>query len=84
MSPAKPLVLFFSPVRHAISTYKQLQQVAYTEIVTSQNREQFFSDVATKYQNVFAIYRTSASGSVCFLLSHFCFLAGFTLKEPWK
>ncbi|KAJ6071905.1 hypothetical protein N7499_009919 [Penicillium canescens] len=64
MSPAKPLVLFFSPVRHATSTYEQLQQVAQTEVVTSQSRDEFFDDVATKYQNVFAIYRTSASGSV--------------------
>ncbi|CAG7922137.1 unnamed protein product [Penicillium olsonii] len=64
MTPTKPLVLFFSPVRHAISTYEQLQQLAQTEVVTSQSREEFFHDLATKYQNAFAIYRTSASGSV--------------------
>ncbi|RHZ62635.1 hypothetical protein CDV55_106829 [Aspergillus turcosus] len=64
MSPIKPLVLFFSPVRHALLAYKELQQVARTEVVTSQSRDEFFNDVATKYQDVFAIYRTSASGSV--------------------
>ncbi|GAD92367.1 hypothetical protein PVAR5_0958 [Paecilomyces variotii No. 5] len=64
MLPAKPLVLFFSPVRHALPQYKQLQQVAHTEVVTSQSRDEFFHDISTKYQNAFAIYRTSASGSV--------------------
>jgi hypothetical protein len=75
MSPAKPLVLFFSPVRHATSTYEQLQQVAQTEVVTSQSRDEFFYDVATKYRNAFAIYRTSASGSVCLPLFYFHQLA---------
>ncbi|CAG8948211.1 unnamed protein product [Penicillium salamii] len=64
MTSTKPLVLFFSPVRHALSTYEQLQQVAQTEVVTSQSREEFFHDLTTKYKNAFAIYRTSASGSV--------------------
>lgn len=68
MAPSKPLVLFFSPVRHALSAYKELQQVAHTEVVTTQSRDEFFNDVATKYQNFVAIYRTSSSGSVSLIL----------------
>jgi len=64
MSSSKPFVLFFNPVSHAVSFYQQLQQVAHTEVVTSKSREEFFKDVADKYKNIFAIYRTSASGAV--------------------
>lgn len=78
MTPTKPLVLFFSPVRHALSTYEQLQQVAQTEVVTSQSREEFFHDLTTKYKNVFAIYRTSASGSVRVLCLFACQLTVLT------
>ena len=64
MASNKPLVLFFSPVRHATQAYEKLQEVAHTEVVTSRSRDEFFNDVATKYRDAFAIYRTSASGSV--------------------
>ncbi|KAJ5348847.1 hypothetical protein MYU51_007127 [Penicillium brevicompactum] len=64
MASTKPLVLFFSPVRHATPAYEKLQEVAHTEVVTSRSRDEFFNDVATKYRDAFAIYRTSASGSV--------------------
>lgn len=65
MSSSKPFVLFFNPVRHAASFYEKLQEVAHTEVVTSESREEFFKDVTDKYKNIFAIYRTSASGAVC-------------------
>ncbi|KAI9042135.1 D-mandelate dehydrogenase-like dehydrogenase [Aspergillus affinis] len=64
MSSQKPLVLFFNAVRHAHSSFQQLQQMARTEIVTSKNRETFFQDIQGKYKDAFAIYRTSASGAV--------------------
>ena len=64
MASTKPLVLFFSPVRHATQAYEKLQEVAHTEVVTSRSRNEFFNDVAIKYRDAFAIYRTSASGSV--------------------
>ena len=65
---SKPFVLFFNPVRHAKSFYKDFQEVAHTEVVTSKNREEFFHDLKGKYNNLFAIYRTSASGSVSTIL----------------
>ena len=64
MSSQKPLVLFFNPVKHAHAQYQLLQQVARTEVVTSQGRDEFFKDLQTKYKDAFAIYRTSASGMV--------------------
>ncbi|CAI7655622.1 unnamed protein product [Penicillium pancosmium] len=64
MTSSKPFVLFFNPVRHAGSFYAKLQNVAHTEVVTSKNRDEFFKDVRDKYKNIFAIYRTSASGAV--------------------
>lgn len=64
MASSKPLILFFNPVRHAVPFYQKLQQVSHTELVTSKNREEFFKDVTDKYKNIFAIYRTSASGAV--------------------
>ena len=64
MSSAKPLVLFFNPVRHAKAVYEDLQKVARTEVVTSKSREGFYQDLNTKYQEVTVIYRTSASGAV--------------------
>ncbi|KAL3469807.1 D-isomer specific 2-hydroxyacid dehydrogenase [Aspergillus californicus] len=64
MSSSKPFVLFFNPVRHAGPFYKKLQEIAHTEVVTSKSREEFFKDVTNKYKNIFAIYRTSASGTV--------------------
>lgn len=57
-------MLFFNPVRHATSFYKKFQEVARTEVVTSNSREEFFNDVREKYKEAFAIYRTSASGAV--------------------
>ncbi|KAL4914524.1 D-isomer specific 2-hydroxyacid dehydrogenase [Aspergillus aurantiobrunneus] len=64
MPSQRPLVLFFNPVNHARSAFEQLQRVAHAEVVTSKSREEFFHDVQEKYKGVFAIYRTSASGSV--------------------
>ncbi|KAJ5765413.1 hypothetical protein N7520_004972 [Penicillium odoratum] len=64
MSPSKPFVLFFNPVKHARPFYEKLQEVARTEVVTSKTREEFFKDVKNKYKDIFAIYRTSASGAV--------------------
>ncbi|PWY80856.1 hypothetical protein BO94DRAFT_602257 [Aspergillus sclerotioniger CBS 115572] len=64
MTSLKPFVLFFNPVRHAGSFYTKLQEVAHTEVVTSKTRDEFFRDLQDKYKNIFAIYRTSASGAV--------------------
>jgi hypothetical protein len=61
---SKPFILFFNPVRHAVPFFEKLQELAHTEVVTSKSREEFFKDVADKYKNIFAIYRTSASGTV--------------------
>jgi glyoxylate reductase len=54
----KPKILFFNPVKHALAQYKE------PEVVTSPSRAEFFEDCHTKYQDVVAIYRTSASGAV--------------------
>ncbi|KAJ5088818.1 hypothetical protein N7456_012434 [Penicillium angulare] len=64
MTASKPFVLFFNPVKHAGSVYAKLQNIAHTEVVTSKSRDEFFKDVRDKYKNIFAIYRTSASGAV--------------------
>ncbi|PYI20035.1 2-hydroxyacid dehydrogenase [Aspergillus violaceofuscus CBS 115571] len=64
MTAHKPFVLFFNPVKHAGDFYKKLQDVAHTEVVTSKTRDEFFKDLQDKYQDIFAIYRTSASGAV--------------------
>ncbi|PYI05191.1 hypothetical protein BO78DRAFT_447854 [Aspergillus sclerotiicarbonarius CBS 121057] len=65
MSPSsKPFILFFNAVKHAELVYKKLQEIAHTEIITSTTREGFFHDIKDKYRNIFAIYRTSASGAV--------------------
>ncbi|KAH7069336.1 D-isomer specific 2-hydroxyacid dehydrogenase [Paraphoma chrysanthemicola] len=64
MVAALPRILFFNPVRHARDAYEALQKVARTEVVTSQSRQEFFSDLQTKYGDIQAIYRTSASGAV--------------------
>jgi lactate dehydrogenase-like 2-hydroxyacid dehydrogenase len=61
---AKPRILFFSPVRHALQAYDALQKGASTEVVTSTSRKEFFSDIRSKYSDIQAIYRTSASGAV--------------------
>jgi hypothetical protein len=61
---SKPLILFFSPVRHAVATYKALGAYARTEIVTNTSRQDFFKDIGGKYRDAVAIYRTSASGVV--------------------
>lgn len=63
MAP-KPLILFFSRVQHAVSTYSSLSEVARTEVVTSTSRAEFFTDVESKYRNPVVIYRNSSSGSV--------------------
>lgn len=60
----KPRILFFNPVRHAVAVYRSLAEIAVTEVVTSQSREGFFSDLKNKYAGINAIYRTSASGAV--------------------
>ncbi|KAH7157258.1 D-isomer specific 2-hydroxyacid dehydrogenase [Dactylonectria estremocensis] len=64
MSTQKPRILFFNPVRHALAAYEALHAVAAPEVVTSKSREQFFADLKTKYHDIQAIYRTSASGAV--------------------
>ena len=69
MASSKPTVLFFNAIRHATPFYSKLQEVARTEVVTSKSREEFFADVKTKYKDIFAIYRTSASGAVSKLIS---------------
>lgn len=62
--PNKPRILLFNPVRHALAQYKKLQISTAPEVVTSESREEFFRDCQTKYKDVVAIYRTSASGAV--------------------
>ncbi|KAM0323177.1 hypothetical protein ACHAQA_009027 [Verticillium albo-atrum] len=64
MNIIKPRILFFSPVRHAIAAYKDLHASTAPEVVTSTSRAEFFADIGTKYQDIQAIYRTSASGAV--------------------
>lgn len=64
MPPPKPFVLFFNPVKYARPFLEKLQQVAHTEVVTSKTRAEFFHDLKHKYKDIFAIYRTSASGAV--------------------
>ncbi|KAF6824174.1 hydroxyisocaproate dehydrogenase [Colletotrichum musicola] len=64
MSQAKPRILFFNPVRHAVAEYEALKTVSIPEVVTSKTRAEFFSDLRGKYQDVQAIWRTSASGAV--------------------
>lgn len=64
MAHVKPRILFFNPVRHARSAYEALHAVAAPEVVTSKSRVEFFSDLRTKYNDIRAIYRTSASGAV--------------------
>jgi lactate dehydrogenase-like 2-hydroxyacid dehydrogenase len=60
----KPKILFFSSVKHALAQYAELQESTAPEVVTSESREEFFKDCQTKYKDVAAIYRTSASGAV--------------------
>ncbi|QGI62834.1 probable glyoxylate/hydroxypyruvate reductase (D-isomer-specific 2-hydroxy acid dehydrogenase superfamily) [Fusarium fujikuroi] len=64
MQTSKPLILFFSPVRHAKAAFEELHEVARVELVTSSNRQEFFKDVEDKYKDIQVIYRTSASGAV--------------------
>lgn len=61
---ALPRILFFNPVRHARQAYEALGKVAATEVVTSTSRQEFFSDLRQKYNDIMVIYRTSASGAV--------------------
>ncbi|KAJ3539903.1 hypothetical protein NM208_g5299 [Fusarium decemcellulare] len=64
MSLSKPRILFFNPVRHALAAYEALHKVAAPEVVTSKSRPEFFTDIKSKYHDIQAIYRTSASGAV--------------------
>ncbi|KAH0442427.1 hypothetical protein CcaCcLH18_01469 [Colletotrichum camelliae] len=64
MSQTKPRILFFNPVRHAVAEYEALKAVATPEVVTSKSQTEFFSDLKSKYQDIQAIWRTSASGAV--------------------
>ena len=64
MPSPRPRILFFNPVRHALAKFEALSKVAQVEVVSSTSREEFFRDVGTKYNNIQAIYRTSASGAV--------------------
>ncbi|OAL45128.1 hypothetical protein IQ07DRAFT_216484 [Pyrenochaeta sp. DS3sAY3a] len=61
---ALPRILFFNPVRHARHAYEALKRVATCEVVTSTSRQEFFSDLLQKYNDIQVIYRTSASGAV--------------------
>lgn len=70
MSQAKPRILFFNPVRHAVAEYESLKSVSTPEVVTSKTRAEFFSDLRSKYQDVHAIWRTSASGAVRHLMAN--------------
>jgi glyoxylate reductase len=67
---AKPRILFFNSVRHALAKYAELSKVADVEVVTSKSREEFFADLPVKYSDVQAIYRTSASGAVSYAWCH--------------
>ncbi|KAF9874308.1 hypothetical protein CkaCkLH20_08291 [Colletotrichum karsti] len=60
----KPRILFFNPVRHALPEYEALKAVASPEVVSSKTRSEFFDDLQTKYHDIQAIWRTSASGAV--------------------
>ncbi|KAF2158521.1 hypothetical protein M409DRAFT_71610 [Zasmidium cellare ATCC 36951] len=62
--PAKPRILLFNPVRHALAAYKALGDTTAPEVVTSKSRSEFFKDCQGKYADVAAIYRTSASGAI--------------------
>ncbi|KAJ4314587.1 hypothetical protein N0V84_008811 [Fusarium piperis] len=64
MTPLKPRILFFNPVRHALAAYKALSAVAAPEVVTSKSRAELFADLKDRYADIRAIYRTSASGAV--------------------
>ena len=61
---SKPRILLFNPVRHAVAAYEALSRTTSPEVVTSKGRPAFFEDVKTKYSDIQAIYRTSASGAV--------------------
>ncbi|KAM0714479.1 hypothetical protein Q7P37_010266 [Cladosporium fusiforme] len=60
----KARILLFNPVKHALAEYGELQKSTAPELVTSTSREEFLEDCLTKYNDVVAIYRTSASGAV--------------------
>lgn len=62
--PPLPRILFFNPIRHAHQAYEALQKIAACEVVTSTSRQQFFSDLRNRYNDIQVIYRTSASGAV--------------------
>ncbi|GKT82218.1 2-hydroxyacid dehydrogenase [Colletotrichum tofieldiae] len=64
MSQPKPRILFFNPVRHALTDYEALKAVASTEVVTSTSRSELFDDLKAKYSDIQVIYRASASGAV--------------------
>ncbi|KAM6506649.1 hypothetical protein FSOLCH5_013623 [Fusarium solani] len=64
MTPLKPRILFFNPVRHALAAYEALSAVAAPEVVTSKSRAELFADLKGQYRDIRAIYRTSASGAV--------------------
>ncbi|UPL03175.1 hypothetical protein LCI18_014109 [Fusarium solani-melongenae] len=64
MTPLKPRILFFNPVRHALAAYEALSAVAAPEVVASKSRAELFADLKDRYGDIRAIYRTSASGAV--------------------
>ena len=63
-SLAKPRILFFNPVRHALANFQKLSSVAQTEVVASKSRADFFEECKGKYKDVVAIYSTSSSYAV--------------------
>ncbi|KAK0104505.1 hypothetical protein ONS95_004793 [Cadophora gregata] len=63
-SIARPRILFFNPVRHALENFKKLSSVAQTEVIASTSRTDFFEECKGKYKNIVAIYSTSSSYAV--------------------
>ncbi|PVH87194.1 hypothetical protein DL98DRAFT_556697 [Cadophora sp. DSE1049] len=63
-SIARPRILFFNPVRHALENFQKLSFVAQTEVVASTSRADFFEECKDKYKDIVAIYSTSSSYAV--------------------
>ena len=64
MALVRPRILFFNPVRHALTQYQELSSVAQVELLSSADRREFFKDVEGKYKSITAIYSTSSSYAV--------------------
>lgn len=64
MALARPSILFFNPVRHALAQYQDLSSRIPTGVISSSSRAEFFKDVEGKYRDIVAIYSTSSSYAV--------------------